>query len=82
VSSSMTGASRRCAHEVSGDPCLQNGDQSACRCKGGDDGYGTHTACMSVVSVKAGDGKHYGNEGRHTCEGVYLPKGPSQSTMH
>lgn len=37
---------------------------------------------MSVMSVKIGDNKHYGNEGRHTREGVYLPKRPNQSTMH
>jgi len=45
--------------------------------------YGTHTTCMSVTSVKPGDGKYYANESCHTREGVYLvPKAPNQSTMH
>jgi hypothetical protein len=30
---------------------------------------------MWVIGVKPGDGKYYGNEGRHPREGVYLPKG-------
>ena len=50
--------------------------------RGVDGKYDTHTTCMSVPRVKAGNGKYNGHKSRHTREGVYLlAQGPNQSTI-